>query len=297
MGFKSHLLELSDLTVFENEPLRKHSGYGVGGNADFFIEVGSLFSLNNLINLAKGHNIPYKVIGNGTNILFSDKGYSGLIISTSKLADIFFKRDEVYATCGVLVEKLINFTTNHGLSGLENLAGIPATLGGAIVMNAGAFGSCISDYLTSVEVLTGGKIIKHLKKDCDFGYRTSKFLGGGQVILSATFKLKSVDRCSAYNDYRLYGIMRKNIQPQGKSCGSVFKNSKKFSAGKLIQDAGLKGYAIGGATVSEKHANFIITKNGATAKDVFNLIKYIKQKVFEKFDILLQEEVELVGEF
>lgn len=297
MDLKSRLLEISDLTLSENEPLKKHCGYGVGGSADFFIEVGSFVALNFLIKILNENKINFKIIGNGTNVLFSDKGFNGVIISTSKLNDVFFKRDEIYATCGVQLEKLINFTINHALTGLENLAGIPATLGGAITMNAGAFGSVISDYLTSVDVLENGKIVKYTKEKCGFAYRSSMFLGGEQIVLAGTFKLNPSDRCKIFNAYKLYGMMRKNIQPQGKSCGSVFKNGKKFSAGKLIEDAGLKGTSVGGAFVSEKHANFIIAKNGATAQDVFNLINLIKRKVYDTFGVLLCQEIELVGDF
>lgn len=297
MDLKGQLSQISDITIYENEQLSKHCGYGVGGNADYFIEVGSFIALNSLISLAIDNKVKYKVIGNGTNILFSDNTFNGIIISTNKLNDVFFKRDEVYATCGVSIEKLINFSINHSLTGLENLAGIPASLGGAIVMNAGAFGATISDFITSVDVLENGKIVNYSKEMCSFSYRNSKFLTNNQVVLAGTFKLLPDDRCKIYNAYKLYKVMRKNIQPQGRSCGSVFKNTNKFSAGKLIEDAGLKGTCIGGAIISEKHANFIITKNGATAKDVYSLICLIKKKVFDKFGINLCEEIELVGEF
>ena len=295
--FKNALLETTNAKITFDEPMRKHTGYGVGGCARYYAQIDSLYSLNNLITLAKQHKVNYKVIGSGTNILVSDLGFDGLIIDTKRLSDVFFKREQVKAMAGAKLEKLLQFAIDNKLSGLEALAGIPATVGGAIVMNAGAFGHNISDNIETVETLDGGKIKVYDKSGCKFGYRTSRFLNKNEVVISATFNLSSGDREKIIDGIKSYKDLRRSIQPSGKSCGSVFKNPKPFSAGALIEQAGLKGYSMGGAIVSEKHANFIITSSKAKARDVYQLITTIKQKVKDAFGVELCEEVECVGEF
>ncbi len=295
--FKNALLETTNAKITFDEPMRKHTGYGVGGCARYYAQIDSLYSLNNLINLAKQHKVKYKVVGNGTNILVSDLGYDGLIIDTKRLCDVFFKREHIKAMAGAKLDKLLQFAIDNKLSGLEAFAGIPATVGGAIVMNAGAFGHNISEIIVTVETLCDGKIKVYDKRDCKFGYRTSRFLKGKEVVVSATFEVKSGDREKIYDSIKSYKDLRRLVQPAGKSCGSVFKNPKPFSAGALIEKAGLKGYSIGGAIVSEKHANFIITSSKARARDVYQLITIIKQKVKDAFGVDLVEEVECVGEF
>lgn len=295
--FKKALFEITNAKIYLNESMRRHTGYGVGGGARYYAEVDSLYSLNCIINLAKEHRIKHKVIGNGTNVLISDLGFNGIVIDIKNLNDIFFKREQVKVMAGAKVEKLIKFALDNKLSGLEALSGIPATLGGAIVMNAGAFGHNISDYITTVETLYDGKIKVYDKNECKFGYRTSRFLGKKEVVISATFLLEQKERDAISDSIKSYLNLRHSIQPSGRSCGSVFRNPKPFSAGALIEKAGLKGYKVGGATVSNKHANFIITSSKATAKDVYVLINTIKEKVKDAFNIELFEEVECVGEF
>ena len=295
--FKNALLDTTNAKILFDEPMRKHTGYGVGGCARYYAQIDSLFSLNNLISLANQYKVKYKVIGGGTNILISDLGYDGLIIETKKLNDVFFKREQVKAMAGAKLEKLIQFALDNKLTGLEAFAGIPATVGGAVVMNAGAFGHNISEYIETVETLCDGKIKFYGKNDCKFSYRTSKFLGNKEVIVSATFNLKGGNREKIGDSIKSYKDLRRLLQPTGKSCGSVFKNPKPFSAGALIESVGLKGYKVGGAVVSEKHANFIITSSKAKAKDVYELILQIKQKVKDAFGVELHEEVECVGEF
>ena len=295
--FKKALFEITNAKIYLDESMRRHTGYGVGGCARYYAEVDSLYSLNCIVNLAKEHRIKYKVIGNGTNILVSDLGYNGIIIDIKNLNDIFFKREQVKVMAGAKVEKLIKFALDNKLSGLEALSGIPATVGGAIVMNAGAFGHNISDYITTVETLNDGKIKVYDKNECKFGYRSSRFLGKKEVVISATFMLDNKEREVISDSIKSYLNLRRSIQPSGRSCGSVFRNPKPFSAGALIEKAGLKGYKVGGAIISEKHANFIITSNKATAKDVYILINTIKEKVKDAFGVELTTEVECVGEF
>ena len=295
--FKNALLDTTNAKIFFDEPMKKHTGYGVGGCARYYAQIDSLFSLNSIISLAKQYKVKYKVIGNGTNVLVSDLGFDGIIIDTKRLSDVFFKREQVKAMAGAKLEKLIQFALDNKLSGLEALVGIPATVGGAIVMNAGAFGHNIGNYVQTVETLCDGKIKCYDKDDCKFGYRTSRFLRKNEVVISATFNLSLGDREKISGSIKSYKDLRRLVQPSGKSCGSVFKNPKPFSAGMLIEKAGLKGTRIGGAFVSEKHANFIITTSKAKAKDVYELIEQIKQKVKDAFGVELCEEVERVGEF
>ncbi len=297
MCFKNALFEYTNAKIKLSEPMKKHTGYGVGGCARYYAEVDTLYSLNLLINLAKQYRVKYKVIGNGTNILVSDLGFDGLIIDIKRLNDVFFKRENVKAMAGATLEKVIRFNLEHKLGGLEALSGIPATIGGAIVMNAGAFGHNISNHLISVETLRNGKIKIYNKDECKFGYRTSRFVNKKEIVISATFFFPNVEREVAWSGIKSYMEIRKALQPQGRSCGSVFTNPKPLSAGALIEKAGLKGYVIGGAKISEKHANFILTSAKAKAKDVYLLIQEIKQKVKDAFGVELKEEVECVGEF
>jgi len=297
MGFAESIREFTHAKITFNEPMKKHTGFRVGGCARYYAEVDSLFGLNLLLNLAKKHKIRVKIIGNGTNLLFSDLGYDGLVIDLKKLNDVFFKRDEVRAMAGAKMDKLIKFSLDHRLSGLEALSGIPATVGGAVVMNAGAFGRNISDYLTTVETRADGKIKLYDKDECKFEYRSSRFLRKKEAVVSASFSFPEGEREIVAASIKTYSELRKSIQPPGSSCGSVFKNPKPHTAGALIDKAGLKGVSIGGATVSDKHGNFIITNSKAKAVDVYLLIHKIKRTVLDVFGIDLVEEVECVGEF
>lgn len=297
MGFIDEMEDIGFTRILSDQPMKKHTSFGVGGISRFYAEADSLYSLNQLILTAKRHKIKHKLIGNGTNVLVSDKGYNGLIICTKKLNDVFFKRNQVKAMAGADLSKLIKFAVEHGLSGIEKLCGIPATVGGGVVMNAGAFGQTISDSIVEVETLEKGKIKKYYKNQCLFSYRTSRFRKNNQAVISATFEFKASDKDKLNEQMNACQIRRKNIHPTGRSCGSVFKNPTPNSAGALIERAGLKGQTIGGATVSRKHGNFIITSSSATATDVKNLIEHVKDKVFNEFGIMLEEEVEYVGEF
>ncbi len=297
MGFREELSVFPHAKISFDEPMKKHTSLGVGGGCDYYAEVSSLYGLNCLCQIAKDFSVPYKIIGNGTNLLVSDKGCRGLIINVSKINDVFFKIDLVRAMAGASLEKLIKFAVEHSLSGIEALSGIPATVGGAIVMNAGAFGHNISDCIETVETLKDGKIKVYDKEDCHFGYRKSRFYKKGEVVISATFKFKERDKSAIIGETESFVGIRKSTQPFGRSCGSVFKNPKGVSVGRLIECTNLKGLSIGGAKISEKHGNFIVTNGRATAMDVFNLITTIKAKIKDEFGIDLVEEVELVGEF
>lgn len=297
MGIIDELKEITHVDARYDEQMKKHTGYGVGGKAKIFVRVDSLYTLNLVLTLIKKHKEKFRVIGNGSNILFSDNDYDGVIISLLPLNEVFFKRDKVKAMAGAKLEKLINFTYENNLTGLEALSGIPATIGGAVCMNAGAFGKNISDHIETVETLVDGKIKVYDKNECDFSYRRSRFLHKNQAIVSATFSFMEGDKLEIKERIKTYLDLRKNLLPTGKSCGSVFKNPKNVSAGRLIDLALLKGYSIGGAKISEKHGNFIITESGAKAQDVYALIKDVKSKIKDKYNIELNEEIEYIGEF
>lgn len=296
MGF-TDTLDLFTEEITYDEPMKKHTAFGVGGPARYFSAVRSLYTLNSLICSAREHGIPYRVLGNGTNVLVSDKGYDGLIITTQKLKDIFISSGEVKAMAGATLGELMRFCLRHRMTGLEAVASIPATVGGAVVMNAGAFGYNVSDYITSVETVADGKLKKYYKQDCKFSYRKSRFCSCRETVTAVNFDFLSGEREIIEASARSYAEIRKKSQPVGRTCGSVFKNPPKDFAGRLIEQAGLKGFSIGGAVVSEKHANFILNEKSAQASDIYNLIRYIKHKVKDTFDISLKEEVEYVGEF
>lgn len=297
MCLKKQLENFTHAKIYFDEPMNKRTALGVGGKAKYFAEIDSLHGLNSLLSIANDYGVKVKVLGNGTNVLVSDKGFDGLIISTKKLSDVFFKREEIRAMAGASLDKLARFARDNRLSGLEALVGIPATVGGAVVMNAGAFGHNISDNITTVETLCQGKIKVYNKEDCKFAYRESRFLGESEVVVSACFLLKETQKSLILAKEKSYHEVRTSMQPLGKSCGSVFKNPKPYTAGQLIDNAGLKGVTFGGATVSEKHGNFITTKARATASDVYALINIIKDKIKDEFGVVLQEEVEFVGDF
>lgn len=297
MVFAKSILERTNAKVILDAPMKNRTTLGVGGKAKYLVEADSLYSIRETIELASEFNIDYKVIGCGSNLLISDLGYNGVIISTNRLSDVYFKINDIRALAGAKLSKLIKFATDSGLSGLEALCGIPGSVGGAIVMNAGAFGSTISDHIVEVETIANGKIKRYNKNECKFGYRTSIFRLNKEVVVSATFSLKEKGVEEVKNANQSYLELRSNLQPKGRSCGSVFLNPKGKRAGELIEKAGLKGLNFGGATISAKHANFIITNGLATSTDVYHLINHVKEKVKEKFGIELKEEVEFLGEF
>ncbi len=297
MDFIEELKNYSYAEILENEPMKKHNSFGVGGNCRYYARVDSLYSLRILIDIAKRRKKKFKVVGNGSNLLFSDSGYDGIVVSLENLQDIFFTKNQVKVMAGATLNQLLDFCVKNKLSGVENLVGIPATLGGAVVMNAGAFGHNISDYLTTIQTLKNGKMVLYDKKDCKFGYRTSRFLNKNEVVVCANFNFVFKETEELLTTIKNNLEKRKLLQPIGRTFGSVFRNPPGQYAGSLIEKCGLKGFTIGGASISTKHANFIINTKNATAKDVRLIIDFAKQKVKEKFNILLTEEVEYVGEF
>lgn len=278
-----------------SEPLSRFTTFRIGGPADYYLEPKDRDDLMKLIKYLKEINYPYIIIGNGSNILISDDGIRGAAINLEfGFTKIEVMKNKVFAEAGIRLSKLVDVCIEHSLVGIENLAGIPGTLGGAILMNAGAYGGEISDYIKVVEVLEGTEIKFLKKEECGFSYRKSNL--EGKIILSAEFELPFGDKTKAKERRKELLLKRNQSQPvELPNAGSIFKNPSGDYAARLIEQAGLKGLTIGGAKVSEKHANFIVNFNNAAANDVLELMKVIQQTVFQKFGIMLEPEIKMIG--
>lgn len=282
----------------ENVSLAKHTTYRVGGNAKVLVYPKNREKLILLLKELRNLNIKYKILGNGSNTLFSDKEYNGVIIKLDNFNGIKYFKNTVKAEAGVNLIKLSYQTVKKGLAGLEFATGIPGTVGGAIFMNAGAYKSDMGYITKSIEVLTPNlEVITMTNKELDFHYRSSFFQKhNGYICLEATLQLRKNDKNvlqEIVDDRRKRRIESQPLEYP--SAGSVFRNPDNLFAGKMIEDLGYKGYAIGGAKVSEKHANFIINYNNATAKDIKELIELIKKDVKEKYNVDFKCEQEFVN--
>lgn len=298
MELRDRFKAISDKILFE-EPMRCHTSFKIGGNADMLAVVRNADEIKALISLAKETDTPYTVMGNGSNILVSDSGIRGLVIKIcGGMNSCKIDGTTVYAEAGIMMSKLANEAARASLSGFEPLSGIPGTLGGGIFMNAGAYGGEIKNVIKSVTYLDDGGEIKTIDNEqCCFGYRKSVFSGGGKYILSAELQLKEGDAEEIRAAMADYNKRRSDKQPLSQpSAGSTFKRPEGYFAGKLIQDAGLMGYRVGGAMVSDKHAGFVVNAGGATAGDVLKLIEDVKSRVLEKFGVELEPEVRFLGE-
>lgn len=282
--------------VLENVDLKKYNTYRIGGKARYLIKPYNIESLELLINYLNNNNIKYLVIGNGSNIILPDEDYDGVIILLSNLNKCIINKDEVYIEAGEMLNVFVMNIVNNNLGGIENLCGIPGTLGGAIVQNAGCYGTNISDKLISVSYLENGKIFEIKNSECNFSYRDSIFKSNkNKIILSAKFKFDFKNKDEMLSIIKENNQRRKNGQPlEYSNAGSVFRNPINLSSGKLIDEAGLKGYNINDAYISSKHANFIINKGNATSKDIIDLINYIKKVILEKYNIELILEQEII---
>jgi UDP-N-acetylmuramate dehydrogenase len=282
---------------FMNESLKKHTTYGIGGPADLMIFPKSKQDLIKVIEIINENKIQLTILGSGSNVLVSDNGIRGAVISLkNSLKQIEVDENILYAECGTMLGKIVKHAVKNNLIGLENLNGVPGTLGGALIMNAGAWGGEISENLIHVEVINSkSEIQKIQKKDLNFSYRQSSF-NKDDILLSAKFNLKKADKDIIKENFIEAQSGRKKSQPLNKrSAGSLFKNPKNNSAGKLLDEAGLKGFSIGHAKISEKHANFFINDGDATSKDMIMLIKKAHKEVKDKFNVNLSLEVKLIG--
>lgn len=280
-----------------NESLKKHTTYGIGGPADLMIFPKSKQDLIKVIEIINENKIQLTILGSGSNVLVSDNGIRGAVISLkNSLKKIEVDDNILYAECGTMLGKIVKHAVKNNLIGLENLNGVPGTLGGALIMNAGAWGGEISENLIHVEVINSkSEIQKIQKKDLNFSYRQSSF-NKDDILLSAKFNLKKADKDIIKENFIEAQSGRKKSQPLNKrSAGSLFKNPKNNSAGKLLDEAGLKGFSIGDAKISEKHANFFINDGDATSKDMLMLIKKAHKEVKDKFNVNLSLEVKLMG--
>ena len=295
---------LSQIVLKENivtdEPMSRHTTFRCGGPAALFLRPGSEDELVRVVSVLKDKNEPCMILGNGSNLLVSDKGYAGAVISLERLTEIRLEGETtVYAQAGALNSAIASFARKDSLTGFEFAAGIPGTIGGAMIMNAGAYGGEMKLITKAVRVISPkGEVLEMSAADCDFGYRTSALKREGYVVLSAVLQLSKGNEKDITDLMTELALKRKEKQPlEYPSAGSTFKRPEGYFAGKLIEDAGLRGYSVGDAAVSEKHCGFVINKGRATSADIYKLIRDVQKRVFEVSGVMLEPEVILVGEF
>ena len=287
---------IEESKIKTNEDMSKHTSFKAGGKAKFYIKAKTVEDVINTVKISKENNIPIVVLGNGSNILFKDEEFNGVVLKI-ELDTLKIEENIITAEAGVKNAILGRKALDNNLQGFEFAAGIPGTIGGAIRMNAGAYGGEIKDIVQDVEYLDYEdlKIKKITNKECNFEYRHSVFCENKNIILSATFKLENGIKEEIANRMNEFAKSRKEKQPlEYPSTGSTFKRGTDFITAKLIDECGLKGYQIGGAQVSEKHAGFIINKENATAKDIIDLVEYVKKTVKEKTGKSIDLEVEII---
>lgn len=289
---------LKEITILKNEPLNKYTFTKTGGPADFLAFPKSVTEVKALLEECRKNNLPWMVLGNASNLIVRDGGIRGLVIMLEKLNHIEVKGNQITSQAGAKLIDTTYVALEHHLTGFEFACGIPGSIGGAIFMNAGAYGGEIKDVFVSCEVLYPDGQIKTLSaKEMAFSYRHSAIQKQHCIVLSATFALQAGNYAEIKAKMDELTHLRASKQPlEYPSCGSVFKRPVGHYTGPLIEQAGLKGMTIGGAQVSEKHAGFIVNINHATATDYVNLIQYIQKVIKEKFDVTLETEVRIIGE-
>lgn len=303
MTSKEIFLELDKICkgkVKLNEHMSEHTSFKIGGIADFFVEVVSVKEIIRIQDFSTRNEIPLFILGNGSNILVSDEGIRGIVLKIN-LNNINIEKNDKHEIvtfgAGCKLSAIAHQLAKKGISGLEELSSIPGTVGGAIVMNAGAYGKEIKDILISTSCLDkNGRIVEFLNEELQFGYRKSIFKKHNYIILEAKFKLEQKRKEEIINKMQEYKRKRMESQPiEYPSAGSTFKRGEGFITAKVIDECGLKGISIGGAEISKKHAGFIINKDNATCNDVLKLIEYTKEQVMEKTGLKIEEEIEYVG--
>lgn len=277
--------------VLEHASLKNYNSYGIDSSCRYLVKVFSIQSLIELLNYLKENSIKYYVLGKGSNVILPDDEFSGVIISLEQLNNVSINGNIVESEAGIILGLLVKKVINNNLQGLESLALIPGTLGGALYGNAGVKDHTIYDFLETVTVIRNGELLELKKEDIDISYRNTMFKKTKDIIVKARFKLEDGSKIEMEQTVKNDREKRMNSQPlEYKNAGSVFKNPEGNYAGKLIEQLNLKGYKIGGAEVSLKHANFIINKDNATSEDIIKLIEFIKRQVLEKYDINLELE-------
>lgn len=305
------MVQLADLqriageqAVRLQEPMSAHTTFRIGGPADYFVEPGSESVLKELLLLCRETETPFFILGNGSNLLVSDEGYRGVMISLRGFDDISFREGEsteagktiMTAGCGVLLSKAAMQAAERGLTGFEFAGGIPGTLGGAVTMNAGAYGGEIRDVILSARVMTKAGDVRELSaEELDLSYRHSIIQEKGLIVLSADFAFAHGDEEQIKEQMRQLNTQRREKQPlEYGSAGSTFKRPEGYFAGKLIQDAGLKGYRSGDVMVSEKHSGFVVNVGKGTCGDAMRVIEHVQRTVYEQFGVELELEVKRV---
>lgn len=279
------------------EPLSRHTTFKVGGPCSLMLFPDTIAKLRKILSWQGLGEIRHMVLGNGSNVLFSDQGYNGAIISLAGSLNSVKESDGVIkAEAGALLSRVARLALERGLTGMEPLSGIPGSIGGACYMNAGAYGGEMKDIVTSVTVLNRNGELKAIpREELMFGHRTSRFIGSGDIIAECTIKLSKAKKSDIQSAMEDFSNRRRLKQPlEYPSAGSVFKRPKDDFAGRLIEQCGLKGVSIGGAMVSQKHAGFIINKSGATSQDIKDLIDMIRTTVFNETGVLLECEVQII---
>ena len=286
--------------IRQKEHLKYHTSLHIGGEADYLVTPAGIEDIKNVLCLCKQENMPYYIMGNGSNLLVCDEGYRGLILKLGEdFSSIWVKQDgNVTAQAGVLLSKLANTVARNGLTGFEFAAGIPGTLGGAVTMNAGAYEGEMKHCITSAKVMDEeGNVHVLSKDDMELGYRSSIIQRKSYILLEADMKFAAGNVQKIMEKIHELNSLRREKQPlEQYSAGSTFKRPQGYYAGKLINDAGLSGYQVGDAAVSEKHCGFIINKGNATAKDFLTVIANVSEIVKDKFGVILEPEVKYLGE-
>lgn len=298
-AWRKSLIELAGNRVLPDEPMSRHTTFRIGGLADAFWTPRDTLELAAGLKLLKDSGVPVTVLGNGSNVLVLDKGIRGCVVSLGvPMADLSIEGTLLTAGAGAILGTAASRAAAAGLTGLEFAAGIPGSIGGAIYMNAGAYGGEIKDITESVTALMpDGEMEKFTASDFAFGYRHSIFQENGAIIVSAEFRLAPGNSEKSFLQMRDIQAKRREKQPlEYSSAGSTFKRPPGFFAGALIDEAGLKGFTVGGAQVSEKHAGFVINKGGATAADVLNLMKVVGDRIYAAYGIPLEPEIKIIGE-
>lgn len=295
-------LSETDSAILPHVSLAEMTSYRVGGSAEWYAAPRNWQELQATFAWLQEQDLPLTLLGAGSNLLISDRGLPGLVLSTRYLRHRHFDPEMAQVTVGAgePIARLAWQVAKRGWRGMEWAVGIPGTVGGGVVMNAGAHEQCVADCLVSVEVVSpGGQVETLTAADLNYSYRTSSLQGEGRLVIAATFQLQpgfTRSEVMATTEGNLK--QRKNSQPYDKpSCGSVFRNPKPQAAGWLIEQLGLKGYRIGGAEVSQRHANFILNNSGAKAEDIFRLIRFVQEQVEARWSVLLKPEVKIIGEF
>ena len=284
-----------------DEPMSRHTTFRVGGPADYYVEAESETELADVLTLCRQQSVPSYIVGNGSNLLIGDKGYRGVIVVLGKhFSEVKREADgRLWAGAGVLLAVVAKAALKETLTGMEFASGIPGTVGGAVVMNAGAYGSELADVLGTVRILDPKEgVLELAATELALGYRTSNIPARGQVVLGARFCLKPGTESEIRNRMEELGAQRRSKQPlEYPSAGSTFKRPQGYFAGKLIEEAGLRGFAVGGAQVSEKHCGFVINRKEATAADIKKLCHEVQRRVREQSGVELEPEIKQLGEF